>query len=378
MSIPESVFYFYLDPSKIELTDENIQLLHTHSEQVKVKFGIEDKFNVLCINASLFNMQLDQIDETIHRIKRAIKSSDQTIVLWAIGSHTHLYSRVIEKLNEFSLTIKNPIIYFTGALPTKPLHNNQAKFTISPLMYFEFDSFRHWNQNPYIELLPHNKNPITKTKKFTSMGTKDYPNRKFLLSHIINNNLLDQGYVSYKQVDTGNLGYGFTSTEIDSITKVANSIDHLLPLPTLDDSIEWIFIPRNCLLDSYVNIVTDTFYATEPDTTFISEKVFNSIAHWQMFIMMAPPYTLQYLRDQGYQTFSPYINETYDTIENNHDRLLAVTKSFIDFVSQPAEVLEQIYKECLPIVEHNRQRLVNNYYHTQLNLEIQRAINEKV
>lgn len=378
MSIPESVFFYYLNPEIIELTNENIQLLHRHSELTKVKLGIEDKFNVLCMTINVHNVQLNQIDETIHRIKNAIQSPDQTIVLWAIGSHMKLYDTVIEKFNEFSSTIKNPIVYFTGALPTRSQPINDLKFTIAPLMYFEFDSFRHWNQNPFIEPLDHNMNPLTKSKKFTSMGTKDYPNRKFLLSHIINNNLLGQGYVSYKQVDAGTLGYGFTAEQIELVKATANTIDSHLPLPVIDNSVEWIFMPRQCLLNSYVNIVTDTFYTTETGITFISEKVFNAIAHWQMFIMMAPPYTLQYLRDQGYRTFNPYIDETYDTIENNYDRLLAVTKSFVDFVSQPHEVIEQIYRECLPIVEHNKQRLINNNYHAQLNKEIQRAINEKI
>jgi len=378
INIPDSIFYFYLNKKIIEITDENIQLLYAHSQAVKPKLGIDDKFDILGITVNLYNTQLDQIDETIYRIKSAIKSPDQIIVLWAIGSHINLHNLVIDKLNEFSLTINNPLIYFTGALPTQhDSINDRAKFTISPIMYFEFDSFRHWNQPQFTELLPNNLNRVTRSKKFTSMGTKDYPNRKFLLSHIINNNLLDQGYVSYKQKNSGNLGYKFTSSEIEFITSTANSIDHLLPLPELDDSVEWVFIPRDSLLDSYVNMVTDTFYTTEPGITFISEKVFNSIAHWQMFIMMAPPYTLQYLRDQGYKTFSPYIDESYDIIENNHDRLLAVTKSFMDFINQPIEVIKQIYIKCLPIVEHNQQRLMNNNYHTHLNKELQRAIDEK-
>lgn len=378
MSIPESVFYFYLDPSRIELTDENIQLLHQHSEQVKVKLQIDDKFDVLCISASMHSTQIEQIDETINRIRRAIRSPDQIIVLWATGSHMNLYGPVIDRLNAFSSSIPNPVIYFTGALPTKPVANNNLKFTIAPLMYFEFDSIRHWNQPVFTEPYAHNLNSTTKSKKFTSMGTKDYPNRKFLLSHIIKNNLLSQGYVSYKQVDSGGLAYGFTNQEIASIIAEANSIDSHLPLPDLDDSIEWIFIPRKCLLDSYVNMVTDTFYTTEPGITFISEKVFNSIAHWQMFIMMAPPYTLRYLREQGYQTFSPYIDESYDNIENNYERLLAVTKTFVDFVNQPREAIEEIYKKCLPIVEHNQQRLVSNHYAEQLNRELQRASDEKM
>ena len=207
--IPESVFYFYLNPDMIEVTDENVKLLHEHSEAVKLKLRIDNKFNVLNITANLYNTQLDQIDETIRRITCAIQSPDQIIALWATGSHISLHPLVIEKLNEFSESIKNPIIYFTGALPTqhRPI-NDQAKFTISPIMYFEFDSIRHWNQPHFTDPYPYNLNRVTRSKKFTSMGTKDYPNRKFLLSHIIINNLLDQGYVSYKQKNSGNLEIG--------------------------------------------------------------------------------------------------------------------------------------------------------------------------
>jgi hypothetical protein len=41
---------------------------------------------------------------------------------------------------------------------------------------------------------------------------------------------------------------------------------------------------------------------------------------------MARPYCLRVLREQGYKTFSPYIDESYDTIENDDLRFEAIVK----------------------------------------------------
>mgnify|MGYP000079224382 CR=1 FL=1 len=57
---------------------------------------------------------------------------------------------------------------------------------------------------------------------------------------------------------------------------------------------------------------------------FISEKTFKPIAAMQPFIIVGSQHALKYLRKLGYKTFSPYINEHYDTIENNEDRFNAV------------------------------------------------------
>jgi hypothetical protein len=371
-----NTFFHFLNPNIVDLSSEAISAVQNYSVLFSQQHRVEDKFNVLWFNTFLFTVESQQIAETIRRITSTITSPDQIIALWAVGCHTNLSSYSIERLNEFSQSIQNPVVYFTGAL-SQPQYIANCKFTLAPLMYFEVESARYW---PKLESWERRQasNNIIKTKKFTLMGTKNYPNRKFLLSNIITNNLLDQGYVSYKQVSSGNIRYGFTQQEIDNITQVADSIDQYLPLPEIDKSIEWVNMPREFLLNSYVNLVTDTFYVTEPEVTFISEKVFNAMAHWQMFIMMSPPYTLQYLREQGYQTFSPCIDETYDTIENNYERLLAVTKSAVDFLSQPREVIKETYQKCLPILEHNQQRLFNNRFVETLNKELKRTQDEKI
>jgi hypothetical protein len=210
------------------------------------------------------------------------------------------------------------------------------------------------------------------------MGTKDYSERKFILSNIISNGLLDHGYVSYKQVNRRDMYYTYRTEQRNYIMETANKIDNYLPLPPLDDSIEFDSMPRKFMTDSYVNMVTDTFYELPHGQTFLSEKVFNAIAHGQMFVMLSPANTLQYLKSIGYQTFGDYIDESYDAIEDNFERILAVTKSFIDFATQPKEKIHETYVKCLPILQHNQTRLYQNRYFDKLVARIKKAQDEKI
>jgi hypothetical protein len=61
------------------------------------------------------------------------------------------------------------------------------------------------------------------------------------------------------------------------------------------------------------------------------------------------------LRSLEFKTFGHIIDETYDTIENDAERLFAVTKSLENFLQQPIETLREIYKDNIDILEHNRK-----------------------
>lgn len=357
--------------------DGSKSLIYQHSTNIKKLLNIPDNLNVVWFNLQHESLYNHIFDSHFNKIKQFITSSDQIIVLSLLGYHMPLNNDMIVNLNKFSQSLPNTIILCGGSLGSwSDNFETPILFTVSQLMYYEFELFLYAHKKFFTQsdaILNNTK----KNKKFLFIGTKDYPNRKFLLSNIINNNLLDQGFVSYKQVFSKNLSSGlYTDEEIQLITSVANSIDDYLPLPVLDNSINYMEMPIEIPLDSYLNMVTDTFFESAPNTTFLSEKVFYAIANWQMFIVMSPAYTLRYLREQGYQTFGNYIDESYDTIENNCERLIAVTKSFIDFISQPIEIIEEVYIKCLPIIEHNRQRLLDNQFITKINNELLRAIEE--
>ena len=55
--------------------------------------------------------------------------------------------------------------------------------------------------------------------------------------------------------------------------------------------------------------------------TWISEKIFKPIAYQHPFVVWGSTGSLQYIRDQGFETFEHLIDESYDTIENPTERL---------------------------------------------------------
>jgi hypothetical protein len=61
----------------------------------------------------------------------------------------------------------------------------------------------------------------------------------------------------------------------------------------------------------------------------------------------------------GYQTFHPYINETYDTIIDDEERLEAIYKETERLCTFTDEQWLQWQLNIKPIVEHNYTVLVN-------------------
>lgn len=90
--------------------------------------------------------------------------------------------------------------------------------------------------------------------------------------------------------------------------------------------------------ESHVGIITETKYFKDSDDMELvrkdlsldcflySEKTYKFILGKQPFIFVGFALSLAKLREQGYKTFHPYINESYDEIEDDEERLLMVVR----------------------------------------------------
>ena len=362
-------FYFEEPLTNVNAIDD----LYTFTEKNRSYLNLPADLDFIWFKTEPRRLYGDKIGDTLFKIKRALRNDTQLILLWAGESNVMLDDQMVANLNEFCESISNPVMLITGVLGDwQKEWEGKLNFYLCTLMYFEYESGYEWDMS-------YDTTNHSRTKKFMSMGTKDYPNRKYLLSKILTNNLAEDGYVSYACLGGGDLALAhFSREEQDKINRVAAFADVHLPLPTIDSSPDaWTRMPREFLTNSYVNMVTDTWFEHWGNTTFISEKVFNAMVHQQMFIMMSPPHTLKQLRDSGYKTFHPYIDESYDNIENNYDRLKAVTEIFINFVAQPIEKIQEVYMQCLPILEHNMQRVKSKPTSKILEMHMRKAINEK-
>jgi hypothetical protein len=269
-----------------------------------------------------------------------IKNDQSLIVLWGVDRRINVNDIRFNKLNEWYHDIKNPMILFNGAVyPDSP--------GVLEFPYQQVEFFRYLSKMSIIESHP----KIDKNKKFFFASTKDYLNRRFILQSLINNGFREQGYLAYKCIERCQTNDSYDTTNLKLIQDAGTSIDHLLPIQGFDTSVEYRDISTDIFSDSYLSIVTETFF-TGP--LYFSEKIFNSMLYNHFFIYLGPPHSLKYLRSLGFKTWAHIIDESYDDIENPAERLYAVTNSINRFLSNPIDDIRQLYIENLDIINHNR------------------------
>jgi hypothetical protein len=104
---------------------------------------------------------------------------------------------------------------------------------------------------------------------------------------------------------------------------------------------------------SYFQIVIEThFDADQSGGTFITEKTWKPIKFGQPFVVIAPMGTLAALRSAGYRVFDHVLDNTYDTIENNTDRYIAIRNLLINMKRAGIATLST---QCADDVKHNQQ-----------------------
>jgi hypothetical protein len=276
------------------------------------------------------------ISDFISSIK--INNNHEIVIIWGAPNRLTYYPECVDAIEAFAQSIPNRVVLFDGNYSNKiqPKH-----FTYAQISYFEHVARCTW---PAADI------DTTRSRSFMMIGTKDYPTRKYLLSRIVQAGADANALISYKQIDSNGINLiNYTQTQIDQITHVAEQVNHRLPWPALDSSIEFAQLPRELLLSTYINLITDTFFEGD---VFVSEKVYTAIAHGQIFVMLAPAGTLAYLRSQGYQTFGNFIDESYDLISDNYARLQAVADLVINLHNQD---LAKLATDCRDIVLHNYQ-----------------------
>jgi len=116
-------------------------------------------------------------------------------------------------------------------------------------------------------------------------------------------------------------------------------------------------------LEKYYN---ETFVSVHAESRFAqptgnySEKAIQSIQYKTPFLIVAPPYTLKAMREDGYKTFSKWWDESYDEEENHVLRLKKIVE-IIDWIeSLSYKELMKMYKEMVPTLYYNFQNAIDN------------------
>lgn len=301
-----------------------------------------DQFQVVYAGATLEH-RLDYMifEQAIDKIQGILDSGIKKIIFWNGDENLQKKSLLgCQKICEY-LSHKlppNTFYYFTSGLGSSKVYQElsrengfQYQMHIITGASFELvtrSNFEHNRDQDLYELFePYKIGPREKT--FLCFNRMPRHHRLLLLAHMLENNLVDQGYYSFDIT-----GYDITSTEF-----VNNQIEkhrHLFPMvlnrtPERENPVELTPDDIKYYKNSYFSIVCETeFYKNTGenmpnllstyDCIFLSEKIFKPFATKHPFIVLGHPGSLQVLRHLGYRTFSPYINEDYDLIQDDHKR----------------------------------------------------------
>jgi hypothetical protein len=126
--------------------------------------------------------------------------------------------------------------------------------------------------------------------------------------------------------------------------------------------------------DSLLYVPTETVYFGSRQ--HLTEKTFKAIALEMPFVLVAPAHSLRYLREYGFRTFAPYIDETYDTIEDPVARIEAVTAVLLEIQARIAAAKNALWQSLLPIVEHNWNHFYRGGFRDILEVELETMLKD--
>lgn len=257
--------------------------------------------------------------------------------------------------------------------------------------YFWEISKCEWLQKNFTTLINKSAETVTqnkmRSKHFICLNLRPRRHRTATVLHLMQRQFLDKGHVTYFGSEFGDHGSVENRAEtidflqqLDSGSRLIPYLDELnnkSPITLDKDSqkmrddlwhlspgqVEFLIPEASQLsdsgIDTYFEIITETWF-TDSANLYITEKTIRSIIRLQPFIHIGSPYLLKHLNDIGFKTFSPYINEEYDSIEDPAKRMEVIFKEIDRLCNMSLSEIHELYCKLWPILEHNLNHFLKN------------------
>lgn len=325
-----------------------------------------------------FTFQLRSFEDIVSEIEDAIKDGKtkflfdghpedfQPFILKKIHRVARHFSDRIPSTNFFYLCGADNVQDDYDALCR--LQGYEEKVTILNSRYFE------WCTKPRVN---HSRDSLEyriapRQKRFLCFNKLPRQHRVMLLERLLERQLLDKGFYSFigdEEFYTKMIPFYQNSNEYPNVLK---NIDMLpIRLNATPERLNPVDINEGDLAyfdNSMFSVVTETTYFYVPkmqSSVFLTEKTFKPIALGHPFIIAARPNTLATLKKYGYKTFSPYIDESYDNIEDDNARMDAIANEVKRLCELSEEEALDWQRNVKDIVEYNK-----NLYFTNQNYRL--------
>ncbi len=266
---------------------------------------------------------------------------------------------------------------------------NERMLTVKNWPFVLTNTSHHYTQNPsqrmsYTEFIE-SENTIRKYK-FLFKVRRPRTHRLAFLARLITDGLIDQGdwsCLSPVNATDDELNWmmrDFDITfDIDKVKEALKNVPKNLESESGTHYTEvraWTDTHPNAYRNSYFYVCTETF-THEPHKS-LTEKVFKPIVNFQPFLFVAYPGALQLLRELGFKTFSPYIDESYDDEKDRNTRMKMIYDEVTRLTNMSVEELHKWYWGMKDILIHNNQHLLNYWKNNPRCIDFIKYINERI
>ena len=313
------------------------------------------------------------------KILESVREGQCTIVLWSCNEgydpfQYEIFDRIYEELESKYLPFDN-FIFVSGNLIIDVLHQAWAKVN---------------NQNYLIKCLPFNneiyddyskiqdnviydKDSKERDKYFLLLNRAPRIHRMAFISWLNSENLLENTLTSYPSAKLAPYNFSKKSdlsvyfsrmlcldrkTKSKCLSGWKDLEENKLPLIVDVDewgtnhygtSVDWLYSK------TFFSVVTESIY--DDLSVFLDEKIWKPIYNYHPFLMIGCPNSLVKLREFGFKTFSPWIDESYDLELNHGKRMGMVINEIKKLCSMSIDELRGWYQNLIPILEHNKSFL---------------------
>ena len=219
-----------------------------------------------------------------------------------------------------------------------------------------------WKRYPYPRIISYDWQYINAKKKFKreKIILTNTPKAKYI--HFMNSRCNEERFSTAAYLFSNHREKCFISFLMNPRSdKITNA---LLEMATRFLSTKQIsvFRKRLPLKDDIISMVKDSYIMLVFETNIIrrgcqqiSEKTYRPLIAGIPFILWTyQGGVLAHLRKLGFTTFSPFIHEEYDNPNKSYtERYTALIAELNRICSLDAREIEQLYLDCLPIVQHN-------------------------
>jgi len=207
--------------------------------------------------------------------------------------------------------------------------------------------------------------PVSKSNSTTNFliynrawsGTREY--RLKFMELLINNNLTSQCKTWCNAVEPELQIHYSNYRFINDQWRPTLPIERFLT-PTVASSCSSADINYHDYSTTDFEVVLETLF--DDSRLHLTEKILRPIAVGQPFLLAATHGSLQYLRDYGFKTFAPIIDESYDLIEDPLQRLHSLVDSMKKINNWTPVEKERNMQEIFKIAQYNKTHFFSDTF----------------